>query len=152
MLENSMVLPSIAPDVHFDHLQPARSESCIACKTTACLIPDGWYPDCRIADDDGFPYLEGFGHEFMDADDTPHGWVCSKLCRSQAMYANASDAEKVVLRKVMEACRVIEEYGHNALSLVEKGMGEYLSDSLNAGANEFLEAVYGVDDMPKWCE
>lgn len=153
MLENSMVLESIAPPSRFDYLRPEREEPCIICKTTACLIPDGWYPDCHIAEDDGVPYLAGEGREMMDASDTPHGWVCSKLCRSQAMYEHASDADKKALRKVMEACRIIEEYGKQALEAVDKGMADsFLTETLTEGASEFLEAIYGTDDQPKWCE
>lgn len=152
MLENSMVCPSLAPEFHPEHLAPKRNEICIICKKTACLVPDdGWYPDYFIADGDA-PYVAGEGNELMDAVDTPHGWVCSKLCRSQAMYDHASDSDKQALRKVMEACRVIEDFGKEALQIAEKGMGNpFLSEKITEAANEFLEAVYGVDDMPKWC-
>lgn len=151
MLENSMVLPSASPSSPFDYLRPEREESCIICKTTACLVSDGWYADTNVADDGGIPYLEGYGREFVNASDTPHGWVCSKACRSQAMYEHASDSEKRNLIRVRDACRILVDYGKQILNVVEEVMDHpSLTDNLVDGANEFLETI-ADGDCSEWC-
>lgn len=152
MLQNSMVLPTVAPEFLADALTPKRDETCIICKVTACLIPDdGWYPDMTITgnDRDG-AYMEGVGREFMDPSDTPSGWVCSKACRSQEMYQRASESQKKALRRVMDACLVIQQYGKQAVEMVEANLDGCITGQLTDGATEFLEAV--GSDSAAWCE
>lgn len=128
-----------------------RTEDCAICKKTGCLTSDGWYSDATLERDEEGYYMAGHGEYLGDAVGTPAGWVCCKRCRSQAMYAGASQFEQEALYKVHDACRVIAEYGKEALRVMEAGMDEapvWLTDE----AGELLVAL-GDDgnDMPEWC-
>jgi hypothetical protein len=95
--------------------------------------------------------MAGHGEYLGDAVETPAGWVCSKRCRSQAMYAGASQFEREALRKVHDACRVIAEYGKEAISAVNASMDDASSDPIQE-ANAFLDAIADDGkDMPAWC-
>ena len=140
-----MGLPAFA----LEQLESSREATCVVCEKTACRAEDGWYADTVVQNNGDGPYLEGDGEYFPDADDTPHGWVCSKGCRSDAMFNHASDAEKKALRRVRDACHVLDQYGREALALVEKGMEDSVSDLLPRIAVSFLRAI--AADEAQWC-
>jgi hypothetical protein len=133
-------------------MQPERTEDCTICKKTGCLTQDGWYSDATLdRDEDGY-YLAGHGEYLGDAVETPAGWVCSKRCRSQAMYNACGDYDKAALRKVHDACRVLSEYGNEARALVNAHTDIFVDVALISEANDLLDAI-GDDgkDMPAWC-
>jgi|ERR1700733_835354 len=112
-----------------------RTGYCIACKQQAYLIDDGWYTDTFIKIDDEGDYLAGEG-ALVDADNTPMGWVCSQSCRSQAMYNAASEWEKLILDRVLDAQRFISEFRELSSKIIRERMGaEYET------AEEFIDLV-----------
>jgi hypothetical protein len=130
-------------------LEP-KTEDCSICGKTGCQTVDGWHTDFSIEHDET-SYLAGRGEYLIDATDTPSGWVCSKRCRSQAMFNATSGYDREALLKVYDACRVIAEYGKDAMRVMEAGMEEapvWLTDE----AASLLQAL-GDDgnDMPEWC-
>lgn len=135
-----MGLPAFA----LEQLESSREATCIVCEKTACRAEDGWYADTVVQNDGDGPYLEGDGEFFPGANDTPHGWVCSKACRSDAMFNHAGDAEKKALRRVRDACHVLDQYGREALALAEKGMEDTPSSAV-----DFLRAI--AADEARWC-
>lgn len=148
-LENHMILPS-GPD--YDHLQPERTETCVSCQKTGCLVDCCWYTETTIEDDGEGPYLSGDGETLTGANDTKHGWVCSEMCQSQVMYDRAAPFEKEMLREVHDACRVIAELGSAARDLVNDFMPSYVGEDLVKEADRFLEAVADTGkEMPAWC-
>jgi hypothetical protein len=133
-------------------MQPERTEDCTICKKTGCLTSDGWYSEATLdRDEDGY-YMAGHGEYLGDAVETPAGWVCSKRCRSQAMFAGASPFERKALQKVHDACRVLSEYGNKARALVNAHTDIFVDVALISEANDFLDAIADDGkDMPAWC-
>jgi len=132
-----MVLPSAAPEPSHD--DGWRDEVCVSCLSVCTVGPDG---DVRDVD----------GDDLIDAEQTPLGFCCSRLCRSQAVYDHADEYEKEALRAVRDACMVIAEHGRIARRVIEDGMQDALREDLIGAAENFLEMV--ADDgksMPTWC-
>lgn len=144
-------MPATAQLSKAREMQAERTEDCTICEKTGCLTADGWYSETTLdRDEDGY-YMAGHGEYLRDAVETPAGWVCSKRCRSQAMFAAASPFEREALLKVHDACRALAEYGKDAMRVMDAGMDEapvWLTDEAAA----LLEAV-GDDgnNMPEWC-
>lgn len=143
-VENQMVRPTAAPEPG-PGLEPEREEKCVACSKVAYLLPDGeWNTETAIVRDEDGPFLTADGDSLPGAADTPMGFVCSEICRSQAMYNAADEGQKEALDKVLDACRVLAEYGPTAFRLADKA-GAVLG--LNAPA-DFLD--FAVDADASW--
>ena len=127
---------------HYDGPQPdeSRFRHCVICNKEGYETDSGFVDNPRLEHDPEGDYWDG--DAMIEADDGPHGWVCSNRCRSQSMYNHATGPEKEALDAVADACRVIREYGHIAQNIVgvEVETGE-----------DFLAAVHDdIDDLPAW--
>jgi hypothetical protein len=151
-IENHIALP-IPPDP-YDDMEPERIEVCCVCNRTGYLVRDSrWYEATCIDTDEDGAHLMGRGRPLYDAADTASGWVCSRRCRSQAMYDRIKDdCDKEALKDVHEACKTLIEYGKSAILLVNREMDETLDYELVQRANKFLEEI-GDDEggSPDWC-
>lgn len=127
--------------------EPEREETCVSCGKQGAYNGNEWLnAETMEVDSDGEGYQWLTGETLYCAADTPMGWVCSDECMSQAMYEKASEYEREALDRVLDACRVLSEYGERACKLVNEKLDGYVPDGLHEGVNEFLKAV----GEPKW--
>lgn len=135
-IENHMVLGPIPGDNGID---AERDEMCIVCDKEGCLSEGRWLADSYVDMDEGVPFLDGT--ELYDATDTEHGWVCSDSCRAQAVYQFASADDRKALDAVLDACRVLQQYGKQAASLMNAGTNACIGEELVDEAHTFVEAA-----------
>lgn len=128
---------------HSEGLVADRFEICAACGKQGVYNGEEWLDETlgTYVEDDGQGTQWLAGDSLPEADDTPMGWVCSDVCRCQAMYAQATMRDKEALDKVLDACRVLSEYGQRVESLLTDKLGTCPAGSLIEGAVDFLRIV-----------
>ena len=130
--------------------KPPEPSTCIVCGKEGTPTDSGWVENPELQTDPEGDYWDG--DALLDAYDTRHGWVCSNRCRSQAMYDHLDDNDKKALNAVVDACRVLSEFGARALKIVNRETGDYVYFSkLTEMADDLLKSVhYDIDDPPAW--
>jgi len=129
--------------------KPPEPSTCIVCGKEGTPTDSGWVENPELQTDPEGDYWDG--DALLEADDTKHGWVCSNRCRSQAMYDHLDDNDKKALNAVVDACRVLSEFGARALKIVNRETGDYVNSRLTELADDLLKSVhYDIDDPPAW--
>jgi hypothetical protein len=125
------------------------SDTCIVCGKKGTLTDSGWVENPQLFDDPEGDYWDG--DYLPEADETKYGWVCSNRCLSQAAYDRLDDDEKKTLNSVVDACRVLAEYGERARKIFDREFRDYLGEELLKESAALLALVYDdVNDPPEW--
>jgi hypothetical protein len=125
-----------------------RAAKCIICGLWAEQVDGAWLTDTYVDDDGEGPFVTG--SDLVEAAETDYGFVCSDPCRSQAMYEYAENWQKEVLTTVLDALRVIQEYGGIARNIVNGQMPAfYFGEDFIAEAGKNITSMTG-DGEPEW--
>jgi hypothetical protein len=137
---------------NYEGPEPPDPATCIVCGKKGTPTDSGWVENPKLHTDPEGDYWDG--DALTEADDTKHGWVCSARCRSQVMYDHLDDNEKTAINAVVDACRVLSEYGERVREIVNRKTSDYIdymTSSLVDEAAKLLAAVHDdSNDPPAW--